>query len=233
MEPTQPSQQQVRLTVRDLRHSYGKGVNRQEILHGLDMEFRSGEIVIILGPSGSGKTTFLSLAGALRSVQEGSVRVDGVELKGARPEELTRIRRGIGFIFQSHNLLASLTCRENIQISMACDPLETAASTREKATLALSQVGLAQVQEARPHELSGGQRQRVAVARALARNPGIILADEPTASLDRVSGNYVVDLLHHHARERGCVILLVTHDQRILGAADRIVRMEEGRLVSG
>jgi putative ABC transport system ATP-binding protein len=230
VESTPPSQQHARLAVKGLRHSYGKGVTRREILHGLDMEFRSGEIVIIIGPSGSGKSTFLSLAGALRSVQEGSVQVEGVELRGAKAEDLTRVRRGIGFIFQSHNLLASLNCRQNVQISMACDLQETAASARAKAVLALAEVGLAQLQEAWPHELSVGERQRVAVARALVHGPRIILADEPTASLDRAAGKDVVDLLHAHARQRGCAILLVTHDQRILEAADRILRMEDGRL---
>jgi putative ABC transport system ATP-binding protein len=219
--------------VKGLRHAYGAGRNRREILHGVDLEVCSGEIAMILGPSGSGKTTFLTLAGALRSIQEGSVRVDGTELKGASVEERTAIRRGIGFIFQSHNLLLSLNCLENIQISMACDPAETAASTRAKAILALEQVGLSRAMQARPHELSQGQRQRVAVARALVRGPGIILADEPTASLDRISGQTVVDLLLQHARRQGCAILLVTHDQRILAAADRVLRMEDGQLIAG
>ena len=226
MPPPQPS----RIAIAGLRHAYGRGVNRREILHGLDMQFEPGEIVIILGPSGSGKSTFLTLTGALRSVQEGSVRVGGVELNGATMGQLTSIRRGIGFIFQTHNLLASLNCRENIQISMACDPQETAASAKDKATRALAQVGLAQLGDAWPHELSVGQRQRVAVARALVHSPGIILADEPTASLDRINARAVLELLHGHARQRGCTILLVTHDHRIVEAADRVLLLEDGTL---
>jgi putative ABC transport system ATP-binding protein len=220
------------LAVLGLRHAYGSGTHRQEILCGLDGDFRPGEIAVILGPSGSGKTTLLTLVGALRKVQSGSVRVNGIELATAEPGSLPAIRRAIGFVFQNHNLLGSLTCLDNVTVSMACDPRETAASARDKARRALAQVGLLHLAGADPRTLAHGQRQRVALARALVHGPGIILADEPTASLDWTSTGEVVGLLRGHARTRGCVVLVATHDQRLLDAADRILALEEGRLVS-
>jgi putative ABC transport system ATP-binding protein len=222
--------QGARLSVQGLCHAFGDGTQRREILLDVAVDFMPGQITLILGPSGSGKTTFLTLVGALRSIQKGSVILGGLELKGARPGRLTSIRRQIGFIFQNHHLLKALTAMENIQISMACDPGETEASSREKAAAALAQVGLSSQAQAYPHQLSHGQRQRVAVARALVHRPQVILADEPTASLDRAAGMGVVDLLQEHARTRGCAILLVTHDKRIMDSADCTLLMEDGCL---
>jgi putative ABC transport system ATP-binding protein len=219
------------LSVRKLCHAFGAGALRQEILRGLDADFHAGELAMILGPSGSGKTTLLNLAGTLRAVQTGSVRLDGVELKGAGREELARIRRGIGFVFQTHKLLASLNCLENVMVALVCEPRETPASAREKALAALRQVGLPRAAAAWPADLSQGERLRVAVARAIVRGPGIILADEPTASLDRANGRVVVDLLQEHAHQHGAAVLVVTHDPRIQDAADRIYLLDAGRLV--
>ncbi len=218
------------ITINDLSHAFGAGVLKKEVLQGISIDFYPGEIVIIMGPSGSGKTTLLTLAGALRTIQHGSVRVDGVELYQAKPDAVRTIRRKIGFIFQAHNLVASLTVCENVQLALTMDPLETAASSREKALHYLNIVGLAEHAHKKPDELSGGQKQRVAVARALVRRPGIIMADEPTAALDKKTGREVVELLQRLARQEKAAVLLVTHDNRILDVADRIITLDDGRI---
>lgn len=218
------------IAIQDLCHAFGRGALRKDILQDVSIDFHPGEVVIIMGPSGSGKTTLLTLAGALRTIQRGSVRVGGIELRDARPADILAVRRRIGFIFQAHNLIASLTACENVQMALTVDPGETAASSREKAMRTLEMVGLAGHGHKKPDELSGGQKQRVAIARALIRRPGIILADEPTAALDRKTGREVVDLLQQLARKEGVAILLVTHDNRILDIADRIITLDEGRV---
>lgn len=180
------------------------------------------------GPSGSGKTTLLTLIGGLRSVQEGSLRVFGQELCGASKHDLVQIRRHIGYIFQSHNLLKFLTALQNVQMSIELHediPLQEA---RSKSAIMLATVGLAERVHYYPENLSGGQKQRVAIARALVTHPQLVLADEPTAALDSSSGRAVVNLMQHLAKEQGCTILMVTHDNRILDVADRIIHMEDG-----
>lgn len=218
------------IIIQDLCHAFGSGALRKEVLREVSIEFYPGEVVIIMGPSGSGKTTLLTLAGALRTVQQGSIRVDGVELYNAKPDDIMAVRKRIGFIFQAHNLIASLTACENVQLALAVDPTETSASSRKKALQYLDVVGLSEHAQKKPDELSGGQKQRVAIARALIRRPGIILADEPTAALDRKTGREVVDLLQQLALREGVAILLVTHDSRILDIADRIITLDEGRI---
>ncbi|MCE5333256.1 MAG: ATP-binding cassette domain-containing protein [Desulfobacteraceae bacterium] len=218
------------IAIQDLCHAFGRGELRKDVLQEVSVSFYPGEVVIIMGPSGSGKTTLLTLAGALRTVQQGSIRVDGTELRNAKPAVVMAVRRRIGFIFQAHNLIASLTACENVQLALTVDPAETAASSRKKALQYLEMVGLAEHSRKKPDELSGGQKQRVAIARALIRRPGIILADEPTAALDRKTGREVVDLLQTLARKEGVAILLVTHDNRILDIADRIITLDEGRI---
>jgi putative ABC transport system ATP-binding protein len=212
-------------------HSYGEGALRKQVLFGVSAEVHAGEIVIVVGPSGSGKTTMLTLAGALRSVQQGSMKVLGRELRGASASALVDIRKEIGFIFQAHNLLGSLSAVDNVRSGLT--PLNyPAARTRREAAAMLAEVGLAGRESAFPAELSGGQRQRVAIARALVRRPKLVLADEPTASLDSASGREVVEILRRLARGQGCTILLVTHDNRILDIADRIMVLEDGKLGS-
>jgi putative ABC transport system ATP-binding protein len=220
------------ITVRNVSHYYGSGKLRKQILYDLSAEILSGEIVILTGPSGSGKTTLLTLVGALRSVEEGSLRTLNEELRGAVTETMVRVRMSIGFIFQSHNLLDSLTALQNVQTAVALDAAVSRREARERSTDALSSVGLADYCHSFPSQMSGGQRQRVAIARALVRRPKIVLADEPTAALDRKSGREVVDLLHDLAERQGCAILLVTHDNRILDIADRILTLEDGRISS-
>lgn len=217
------------IAIQDLCHAFGTGALRKDVLQEVSIDFYPGEIVIIMGPSGSGKTTLLTLAGALRTVQRGSIRIGGIELHKAKPADVMAVRRRIGFIFQAHNLIASLTACENVQLALTVDPSETAASSRQRAMQYLEMVGLGGHVHKKPDELSGGQKQRVAIARALIRRPGIILADEPTAALDRKTGREVVDLLQQLARRERVAVLLVTHDNRILDIADRIITLDDGR----
>jgi len=224
MTPTEPV-----IVTSDLRHSYGQGELRSQILHGLNFEVQAGEITLLVGPSGSGKSTLLTLVGALRSVEEGSLRVLGQELYGASEQQRMAVRRRIGFIFQSHNLVASLTVLQNVQLLLQLS--EAHGGQREqRARDLLEAVGLGHRLHHYPDELSGGQRQRVAIARALAPEPDLILADEPTASLDSQSGQDVVELLGSLCRRRQSAVLLVTHDLRLLKDADRIWRIEDGRV---
>ena len=215
-----------------LSHYFGSGALRRQILFDLDAEIRAGEIVILTGPSGSGKTTALTLIGALRSAQAGSLRVLGEELRGARRDTLVRVRRQAGYIFQHHNLLDSLTASQNVQMSLHLDARLSRKAIHHRAQEILEAVGLGDYSGAHPSELSGGQKQRVAIARALAGRPKLILADEPTASLDRRSGRDAVGLIQSLAREQGVTVVLVTHDSRILDIADRILHLEDGRLTS-
>jgi len=214
-----------------LGFAYGEGELRRTVLRDVDLRVEAGEIVLLTGPSGSGKTTLLTLIGALRAMQEGSIRVLGQQLSGARESQRVALRRRIGFILQSHNLLGFLTARQNVAMSLELHAGMSEAARLARADEMLATVGLADHVAKLPARLSGGQRQRVAVARALVASPGLILADEPTAALDRVSGQEVVHLLRDLARSRGAPILLVTHDPRILDIADRIVTMEDGRII--
>jgi len=218
------------IAIRNLNHSFGRGALRKQILFDVSTEIPEGEIVIVTGPSGSGKTTMLTLVGALRSAQEGSVRILGEELCGADAASLERARRRIGFIFQQHNLLGALTAVENVELGARVTRRHTRSEARARAIEMLHAVGLGEHLHHKGEQLSGGQRQRVAIARALVAEPAILLADEPTASLDKQSGRDVVDRLKALAKEKGTTILLVTHDNRILDVADRIVHLEDGRL---
>ncbi len=217
--------------LRGVSFAYGEGELRRLVLRDVSLEVGEGEIVLLTGPSGSGKTTLLTLIGALRAMQEGSARVLGQELRGAREGERVRLRRRVGYIFQNHNLLGFLSARQNVAMSLELDGSTTERGRLARAGEMLAAVGLADHADKPPAKLSGGQRQRVAVARALAGGPGLVLADEPTAALDRQSGQEVVRLLRDLARGRGVPILLVTHDPRILDIADRILAMEDGRMV--
>jgi putative ABC transport system ATP-binding protein len=213
-------------------HYFGTGDMRKRVLDSVSCEIRGGEIVILTGPAGSGKTTLLTLIGALRSAQEGSVRVLGNELLGATSNTLTEVRRDIGYIFQLHNLLDCLTTTQNVEMSLQLDKSLSRKQTRETALEMLGAVGLADKVDTDPSRMSGGQKQRVAIARALARRPKLILADEPTASLDKKSGRDVVSLMHDLAKKQNVSVVLVTHDNRILDVADRIIHLEDGQLQS-
>jgi putative ABC transport system ATP-binding protein len=219
----------VRIT--GLNHYFGHGESRKQILVNNNLKLHPGELVIMTGPSGSGKTTLLTLIGALRSVQEGSLHVFGQELSGLPPARMVDVRRRIGFIFQAHNLFDALTATQNVLLALELFPGAARAKHR-KAVEILTQLGLGQRLHYKPQALSGGQRQRVAIARALVNRPQLVLADEPTAALDKESGRDVVTLLQNLAREQRSTILMVTHDNRILDVADRIVTLVDGLIVS-
>lgn len=220
------------ISIRNVNHYFGAGPLRKQILFDVSADILPGEIVINTGPSGSGKTTLLTLAGALRSVQEGSLRVLNQELHDADALTLAKVRRNIGFMFQAHNLLRSLTACQNVEMALGLDTSLSRADARGRAVAMLESVGLGARLDYLPQQLSGGQKQRVAIARALVAQPQIILADEPTAALDKKSGREVVEILHTLAKTQGCAILLVTHDNRILDIADRIMTLEDGRISS-
>jgi len=220
------------VVVQGLNHFYGSGELRRQVLFDINAEIPPGEILLLTGPSGSGKTTLLTLIGALRSVQQGSLKVLGEELAGASEANLARVRKRIGYIFQGHNLLQALTVQQNVQVTLQLHPQFDVDSARRQAAETLAEVGLGDRLDAHPGELSGGERQRVAVARALAVKPELLLADEPTASLDRKTGRAVIELLQRLAKRDGVTVVLVTHDNRILDIADRILTLEDGRLTS-
>lgn len=226
-----PVEADAAVRVKGVNHYFGEGESRNQVLFDNSIEIPRGQLVIMTGPSGSGKTTLLTLIGALRSIQEGSINLFGQEMKGVAAADLVGTRRHIGFIFQLHNLFDSLTAYENVKMAMqlgGCPLHEMPA--RGKAIL--ERLGLGHRVDYKPRALSGGQRQRVAIARALVNRPKIILADEPTAALDKNSTRDVVELLKEMAREEKSTILMVTHDNRILEAADRIVNMVDGRIKS-
>jgi putative ABC transport system ATP-binding protein len=218
------------IDIQNLNHYFGQGKLKKQVLFQINLKIIAGEIVILTGPSGSGKTTLLSLIGGLRSVQEGSLQHFEKELRGASEEQLVQTRRQIGYIFQAHNLLPFLTARQNVQMSIELQENLGGRETEERAALMLEEVGLGHRIDYYPDSLSGGQKQRVAIARALAGNPPLVLADEPTAALDSKTGRDVVNLMQRLAKEQSRTIVLVTHDNRILDIADRIVHMEDGRL---
>jgi putative ABC transport system ATP-binding protein len=220
------------ISIQNLDHYFGKGQLRKQVLFDINLEINAGEIIIMTGPSGSGKTTLLTLVGGLRSAQSGSLKILGRELCGASPEKLTQARRHHGYIFQAHNLHNSLTALQNVRMGLELHSEISPEEMQTRSAKMLEHVGLGNRLNYYPDDLSGGQKQRVAIARALVSNPKIVLADEPTAALDKKSGRDVVDLMQRLAKEQGCTILLVTHDNRILDIADRIVYMEDGRLAN-
>lgn len=218
------------VAVRNLNHAFGQGALRKPVLMEVDLDLYPGEVVILEGPSGGGKTTLLTLIGALRSVQEGSLKILGQELQGAKKKQLIQTRNQIGFIFQSHNLLECLTAWENVSTSLRLHRHIPSREYRRRSLEILTAVGLGDRVDYYPEKLSGGQKQRVAIARALVSYPKLLLADEPTSALDSKSGRDVVEIMQRLAKEEGCTVLLVTHDNRILDVADRIIHMEDGRL---
>jgi putative ABC transport system ATP-binding protein len=220
----------VVVEVKSLNHYFGKGNLKKQVLFDINLEIGKGEIVIMTGPSGSGKTTLLTLSGGLRSPQEGSMRVLGVEMVGASKQRVIQVRRNIGYIFQAHNLLKALTAQQNVQMAGQLHANMSSREVKERATQMLDAVGLSDRKSYYPESLSGGQKQRVAIARALMSHPKIVLADEPTAALDSKSGREVVEIMQRLAKEQGTTILMVTHDNRILDVADRIVHLEDGCL---
>jgi putative ABC transport system ATP-binding protein len=220
------------VAIQNLNHAFGKGALLKPVLSDIELEIHPGEVVILTGPSGSGKTTLLTLIGGLRSIQEGSLKFLGQELNGASKRRMTQARNQMGFIFQHHNLLKCLTAYGNVSMSLKLHPDIPKQDYRQRVSEILESVGLGDRLDDYPEKLSGGQKQRVAVARALVAHPKLLLADEPTASLDSKTGRDVVGTIQRLAQEDGCSVLLVTHDSRILDIADRILHMEDGRIVA-
>lgn len=218
------------IEIQNLDHYFGTGYLRKQILFNINLRINAGEIVIMTGPSGSGKTTLLTLVGGLRSVQSGSLKILGQDLSKASLKQLTQSRISNGYIFQSHGLHGSLTAIQNVRMGLEVHPRIPPREMMIRSRQILETVGLGDRLNYYPDNLSGGQKQRVAIARALVSDPKIVLADEPTAALDKQSGRDVVDLMHRLAKEHNSTILLVTHDNRILDIADRIIYMDDGHL---
>jgi putative ABC transport system ATP-binding protein len=217
--------------VQNVRHFYGTAESRKQVLFDNSLTVKPGEIVIMTGQSGSGKTTLLTLIGTLRRVQEGKMWVLGQPLHDPTDDQIVRLRRRLGFIFQAHNLFASLTALQNVRMALELQSDRLGQGDRNsRCQEMLEAVCLGKFIHDKPGKLSGGQKQRVAVARGLVHQTEILLADEPTAALDKDSGRKVVTLFQREASERGVAIVIVTHDNRILDVADRIVKMDFGHI---
>jgi putative ABC transport system ATP-binding protein len=218
------------IIARDVQMTYRDGATATHALRGVSLEMNAGEFLLLMGPSGSGKTTLLSILGGILTPTSGEVVALGTRLGSLGPSALARFRlANLGFVFQGFNLFGALTSRENVALALALKG-ERNAKVRAQADALLAEVGLRDKNDSRPAELSAGEKQRVAIARALACSPRIIMADEPTASLDSENGKAVTDLLCALAKSRGAAVLTVTHDPRIADVADRIVYLEDGAL---
>jgi putative ABC transport system ATP-binding protein len=227
--PAPASEPAVR--IEGLNHYYGEGEARNQVLFDNRIEIPAGQLVVMTGPSGAGKTTLLTLIGALRSVQEGRIEVLGRDLSRLGGGELVGIRRDIGFIFQMHNLFDALSAFENVKMAAQLGDTPPA-EMRRRGTGILERLGLGHRIDYKPRFLSGGERQRVAIGRALVNHPRLVLADEPTAALDKDSTVNVINLLKQTTVEHGSAVMMVTHDHRIIDCADRLVHMVDGRIMS-
>ncbi len=211
---------------------YDSGAVRTHALRGLDLSVRRGEFVALWGPSGSGKTTVLNLIGALDTPTQGDVELEGRNLSAMSHRELSALRRDrIGFVFQSYNLIPVLSAYENAESVMSLQGTSVA-ERRERVMAVLKEVGLDGMAHRRPHELSGGQQQRVAVARAIASRPAVVLADEPTANLDSVTSEKLLDMMARLNREEGITFIFSTHDPRVMKYARRLVGLVDGKVDS-
>ena len=218
--------------VRAVSYRYSGNGHAVPALADVDLDVHAGEFLAIAGPSGSGKTTLLNLLGLLHAADAGTIRLDGRDVSTLVERERTRLRRErIAFVFQSFNLIPVLTAYENVEYVLLTRPLPSA-ERRRRTLAALAAVGIVDLAGRRPQRMSGGQQQRVAVARALVRGVGVVLADEPTAALDQATGRAVMDLLKRLNRDRGIAFVFSTHDPRILAAADRVVHLADGRIAS-
>lgn len=221
---------QTAIAVRQLTKTYAEGSTGTLALRGVNLDVHAGELLMLMGPSGSGKTTLLSIMGCILTASSGSVRISGKEITQLREKELPAIRlEHIGFVFQGFNLFPTLTASENVELMLDLKGVGARPAKKRAAEL-LDQVGLGDKHDSFPSDLSGGQKQRVAIARALAGDPGIILADEPTAALDSHTGKNVMEMMSELAHKRDRAVVIVTHDSRVLGFADRVVKIEDGAI---
>ena len=220
------------IEVRGLERTYEQGTLKVHALRGVDLDIEPGEFTVLMGPSGSGKTTLLNQIGALDIPDAGSVKVEGRELSGMKKRELAALRRDrIGFVFQAYNLIPVLTAYENAEFVLLMQGAK-AATRKQKVMQTLADVGLTGMEHRKPKELSGGQQQRVAVARALAGEPALILADEPTANLDSKTGYELIELMKKLNEEKGVTFIFATHDPKVMEHARRIVRLVDGKIES-
>lgn len=220
------------ISLKNVNHWFGHGESKKQALRDITLDIYPGQIVICTGPSGSGKTTLLTMLGGLRSCMDGSLKILGEELRGANKNQLSRLRLNVGFIFQAHNLMMFMNAKKNVRLALELHDEQLEQNMDQLATEMLQNVGLGERVNYMPDDLSGGQRQRVAIARALVSKPKIILGDEPTAALDKESGRQVVKLMKQMAEENQTTIIMVTHDNKILDVADRIIIVDDGALAS-
>lgn len=213
------------VTLKDVRKIYKMGEVEIRAVDGIDFEIEKGEFVVIVGPSGAGKTTVLNILGGMDTVTSGTVRIDGTDITKFRPRQLTGYRRDdIGFVFQFYNLVQNLTALENVELALQIckDPLD--------AEEVLKEVGLGDRMKNFPAQLSGGEQQRVSIARALAKNPKILLCDEPTGALDYNTGKAILKLLQDTCRQRSVTVILITHNSAIAPMADRVIHIKNGKV---
>ena len=219
--------QEAYVQVKDLKKHYGDGDARLTVLDGIDTSINRGEICVMLGPSGSGKSTFLNLIGGLEDADGGSIMVDGCDLTVLKPTDLGEYRRReLGFVFQFYNLVPNLTALENVELAAQICPDSLDAEQT------LRQVGLGERLANFPAQLSGGEQQRVSIARALAKNPKLLLCDEPTGALDYKTGKQILQLLQDTCRKQGITVIIITHNSALAPMADRLIRFKSGRVES-
>jgi ABC-type lipoprotein export system ATPase subunit len=221
------------IQLRDVHKAYGSGAGKTQVLRGVSLDLAAGEVVALVGQSGSGKSTLLNIVGGLDTADQGQVNVLGVDYRRARDRELAALRnQSIGFVFQAFNLLEHLTCVSNVMLPSSFSSRK-GGSDPDRAREALGRVGLADLAERLPSELSGGQKQRVAIARALFHRPKLLLCDEPTGNLDTDTGREVIELFGDINRKDGVTLLIVTHEERVSSAAQRVIRIEDGQIIEG
>jgi putative ABC transport system ATP-binding protein len=230
MPPRYSVDKRPEILVKNLCKSFDQGGEVLHVLRNVDFEAKSGELVMIVGPSGSGKTTLLSAIAGTLSIDAGSIRLFDFSLEHKKQSEITAFRKqNIGFIFQQFHLIPTLTCGWNTAIPLLLNGSEPKKAL-EEARLALEEVGLGSKFNTLPKLLSGGQQQRVAIARALIHKPPLIICDEPTSALDADSGTKIMELIVSHVKTTGRIVIVVTHDSRIFKYADRIVKMDDGKI---
>lgn len=220
------------VTCRNLKKTYGEGPSSVEALRGIDLDVKDGELLMLMGPSGSGKTTLISIISGILSQTDGECKVGDVEWTKLSPLEQAKFRgTRVGFVFQTFNLIPMLTCTENIAIPLVLNGMDRE-KAEEKARQLLVEVGIGEKAEITPDLISGGQQQRVAIARGVIHDPDLIVCDEPTSYLDHETGLKIIKILRAIVKDRKKTLILVTHDARILEFADRIAKIEDGRIIS-
>jgi putative ABC transport system ATP-binding protein len=221
------------IEILDVRKVYDTGIQKVEALRSVSLSIGDGEFLALAGPSGSGKTTLLNLIGCLDSIDGGEITFDGKGLASLDPKQRNRMRQEkIGFIFQSYNLIPVLTARENVALALQLQKGLDEKEIDERVTKILAEVGLAGMEDRRPMEMSGGQQQRVSIARALVKEPPVVLADEPTANLDSKTGESILALMEELNKKHNTTFIFSTHDQMVMNHARRIVRLHDGDIVS-